>query len=104
MEEKNHIDIELPQEEAKGSYCNLSIITHSPNEFVIDFLKILPGIPKAIVTERVIMTPENTKRLAEAIAENVRKYEDKFGPIALHDSSEASNEIPIGFNNSKSKS
>ena len=83
MADNKQLDIELGSEVAKGSYCNLSIITHSPNEFVLDFLKILPGFPKAVVTERIIMTPENAKRLRDALADNIGKYENQFGPIQL---------------------
>ena len=62
----------------------MSIITHSPNEFVADFVEVLPGIPKAPVVSRIIMTPENAKRLYKALQDNVSKYEEKFGEIHLH--------------------
>ncbi len=99
MEDNKQLDIELNSDVAKGSYCNLSIITHSPNEFVLDFLKILPGFPKAVVTERIIMTPENAKRLASALADNIGKYEEHFGSISLHNP-----EIAIPIKQSQNKS
>ena len=101
MADNKQLDIELGSEVAKGSYCNLSIITHSPNEFVLAFLKILPGFPKAVVTERIIMTPENAKRLRDALADNIGKYESHFGEIQLHNPEPA---VPIGFNPSENKS
>ena len=101
MADNKQLDIELNSEVAKGSYCNLSIITHSPNEFVLDFLKILPGFPKAVVTERLIMTPENAKRLRDALADNVGKFESHFGEIVLHNPEPS---VPIGFNPSSNKS
>ncbi|MCI1720894.1 MAG: DUF3467 domain-containing protein [Bacteroidales bacterium] len=104
MENDNKLNIELSPEVAKGSYSNLSIITHSSNEFIIDFVKMLPGIPKAIVSDRIIMTPENIKRLYHALGENIGKYESKFGAIQLHDAEPGVPNIPTGFNNPNVKS
>ena len=72
MEEKqeNNVNIELSEEVATGVYSNLAIITHSPSEFVSDFIQMMPGVPKGKVRSRVIMTPENAKRLVEALKEN----------------------------------
>ena len=88
------INIELGEKEAEGIYSNLAIITHSPAEFVIDFTRILPGVPKARVQARVIMTPQHTKLLLNAIKDNIQKYEEKFGEIKIH-GEESSN--PFGF-------
>ncbi len=102
MAEDKQLDIELSSKDvANGSYCNLSVITHSPSEFVLDFLKILPGFQKAVVTERIIMTPDNAKRLRDALADNISKYESHFGQITVHNPEPA---IPIGFNPSENKS
>jgi len=101
MADNKQLDIELNSEVAKGSYSNLSIITHSPSEFVLDFLKILPGVPKAVVSERIIMTPENAKRLRDALADNISKYEAHFGEINVHNPAP---QVPIGFNPSENKS
>ncbi len=81
MENNQKINIELPEEVAEGSYSNLAIITHSPSEFILDFAKILPGVPKAKVKSRVVMTPLHAKRLFRALADNIKKYESTFGPI-----------------------
>ena len=84
MEEKkeNQVNIELSEEIATGVYSNLSIITHSPSEFVCDFIQMMPGVPKGKVRSRVIMTPQNAKRLVNALAENLQKYEQNFGAIS----------------------
>lgn len=82
---ENQINIELNEETASGIYSNLAIITHSQAEFVADFVQMLPGMPKAIVKSRIIMTPQNAKRLMRALIENVQKYEQSMGPINDHD-------------------
>ena len=76
-----HIDIELSEEVAEGTYSNLAIITHSQSEFVIDFIKIMPGVPKARVKSRILLTPQHAKRLAKALADNVSKFEQVHGKI-----------------------
>jgi hypothetical protein len=84
MSEQNkqsQIDIELTPEVADGIYSNLAIITHSASEFFIDFVRLLPGVPKNPVKSRIILTPQHAKRLMEALADNVRKYEERFGSI-----------------------
>jgi|ERR1043165_9766 hypothetical protein len=78
---ENQLNIELPEEIAEGVYSNLAIISHSPQEFVIDFVRIMPGIPKAKVKSRVVVTPEHAKRLMKALIDNVKKYESQFGTI-----------------------
>jgi len=77
----NQINIELPEDVAQGVYSNLAIITHSSSEFVIDFVRIMPGVPKAKVKSRVVLTPEHAKRLLHALQDNVKKYEMQYGPI-----------------------
>lgn len=77
----NQINIELNEEVAQGTYSNLAIITHSTSEFVIDFVRIMPGIPKAQVKSRIILTPEHAKRLVAALQDNIGKYEAVNGPI-----------------------
>ncbi|MEA1885751.1 MAG: DUF3467 domain-containing protein [Bacteroidota bacterium] len=78
---KNQINIELNEEVAQGIYSNLAVITHSSSEFVIDFVRIMPGIKKAQVKSRVILTPEHAKRLLGALTDNIKKYESVHGPI-----------------------
>jgi hypothetical protein len=81
---QQQINIELGEKEAEGVYSNLAIITHSPAEFVIDFTRVLPGVPKARVHARVIMTVQHAKLLLRALEDNIAKYEMKFGEIKIH--------------------
>ena len=73
--------IELSPEVAQGTYSNLAIITHSSSEFIVDFVRMLPGVPKASVKSRVILAPEHAKRLLFALQDNIAKYETVHGPI-----------------------
>jgi hypothetical protein len=75
------INIELPEEIAEGEYSNLAIITHSNQEFVLDFIRMAPGVPKAKVKARIILTPQHAKRFMQALADNVRKFEQANGEI-----------------------
>lgn len=77
------INIELGEKEAEGIYSNLAIITHSPAEFVVDFTRVLPGIPKAKVHARIIMTPQHAKLLLQALEDNIDKFEKRFGEIKI---------------------
>ncbi|MBN2662267.1 MAG: DUF3467 domain-containing protein [Bacteroidales bacterium] len=93
--QQNRIEIELSDEIAQGIYSNLAIISHSPSEFVLDFVRIVPGAPKAKVKSRIILSPERAKALFEALADNIKKYENNFGKIK---SMNAQNPIvPINF-------
>lgn len=80
-QKSNQISIELNEEVSQGVYSNLAIITHSSAEFVIDFVRIMPGVPKAQVKSRIILTPEHAKRLAAALEDNITKYESVHGII-----------------------
>ena len=75
------INIELGEKEAEGIYSNLAIITHSPAEFIIDFTRVVPGVPKAKVYSRVITTPQHAKMLLKALKDNIEKFEARFGEI-----------------------
>ena len=77
----NQLNIELTEETAEGIYANLAMIAHSSSEFVIDFIRLMPGVTKAKVKSRIVITPEHAKRLLMALQENVTKYEANFGPI-----------------------
>ena len=79
--QNNQINIELSEEIAEGIYSNLAIITHSNAEFVVDFVRVLPGVPKAKVKSRIILTPEHAKRLMAALTENIAKFEAIHGVI-----------------------
>lgn len=77
----NQINIELTEDVAEGIYSNLAIISHSHSEFVLDFIRLMPNVPKARVKSRMILTPTHAKRLMKALADNVKKYEAQFGVI-----------------------
>ena len=85
MSEEQHkegqLNIELDEKIAEGTYSNLAIINHSISEFIVDFINIMPGVPKARVKSRIILTPQHAKRLAKALADNVRKFELANGEI-----------------------
>ncbi|MDD3788628.1 MAG: DUF3467 domain-containing protein [Petrimonas sp.] len=83
FKEENQIQIELTDDIAQGTYSNLAIISHSSSEFVVDFVRIVPGIPKAKVKSRIILTPEHAKRLLFALKENIDKFEKMNGTIHL---------------------
>jgi hypothetical protein len=89
---KGQINIDLPEDIAEGIYANLAIITHSRSEFVIDFVKMLPGIPKAKVKSRIILTPQHAKRLARALQDNLKKFESMHGIIK-----EADTDMPFSL-------
>lgn len=78
------IDIELNEEVAQGTYSNLAIISHSTSEFVFDFVRMMPGMPKAQVKSRIILTPEHAKRLLFSLQENINRYETMVGRIVMH--------------------
>ena len=78
---ENNINIELDESIAQGLYSNLVIVNHSPTEFVLDFINVMPGAPKAKVRSRIILTPEHTKKFINALDENLDKYEKSFGKI-----------------------
>jgi hypothetical protein len=98
MEDKNkqapvNINIELPEDVAEGIYSNLAIITHSNSEFIIDFIRIMPGVPKAKVKSRILLTPQHAKRLMKALKDNVTKFESINGTIEDTDA----NVLPMSF-------
>lgn len=86
-EKKNGVNgdlqIELKEEIASGIYANLAVISHSSSEFILDFIRVLPGLPKPSVQSRIIMAPEHAKRLLRALEENIGNYERVFGPITM---------------------
>lgn len=81
IKNQNQFNIELSEDVAEGTYSNLAVITHSPAEFVIDFIRIMPGVPKSKVKSRIILTPEHAKRFVAALNDNISKYESVHGPI-----------------------
>ena len=94
QQKQQQINVELGEKEAEGIYSNLALITHSPAEFVIDFTRMLPGVPKTKVYARIIMTPQHAKSLLRALEENIKKYESSFGEIRILGDSKSK---PFGF-------
>lgn len=90
------INVELGEKEAEGIYSNLALISHSPGEFVLDFTRVLPGVPKTKVYARVVMTPQHAKSFLRALEENVARYEKQYGEIKVH-SNQAQMQKQIGF-------
>jgi len=83
QQQEQKIDIHLSEEVAQGVYTNLAIITHSHVEFILDFVSLMPGLPKGVVRSRIIVTPQNAKQLLFALQDNIQKFEAKNGKIAL---------------------
>lgn len=86
------INIELDEQTAQGIYSNLAIINHSQSEFVIDFVTIMPGVPKSKVKSRIVLTPQHAKRLLKALGENINRFEQAHGEI------KEQNQPPIPIN------
>ena len=78
------LQVELREPESEGIYANLAIISHSPSEMIIDFARVLPGVQKARVLSRIIMTPQHAKMMHRALSDNLKKFENQYGEITLH--------------------
>ena len=92
--QEQKLDLNMTEEVAQGIYSNLAVITHSDNEFILDFVAMLPGLQKSNVRSRVIMTPQNAKRLLAALSDNIRKFEETHGAISANTTAR----LPIGGN------
>ncbi len=77
----NNINIQLNEAVAMGAYCNLALVNHSPSEFVLDFIQLMPGVQQANVRSRVILAPLHAKRVLNALQQNIANYEQQFGEI-----------------------
>ena len=95
--EENKLNINLTPEIAEGVYSNLVIVSHSSSEFVLDFVRMMPGIKQANVKSRVILTPEHAKKLLFALQDNIGKYENQFGKIQLAGTPVPGSTIPMSF-------
>ena len=80
---KKQIKIELDESVGQGEYANFAIVSHTPAEFIMDFVRILPGMQKSKVKSRVIISPLHTKTFLSALKDNIEKYEKKFGEIKI---------------------
>lgn len=78
---QQQINVDLPEDIAEGIYSNLAMIAHSNSEFVVDFIRMMPGVPKASVKSRIIITPEHAVRFLAALQDNIDRYEENFGTI-----------------------
>lgn len=90
------LDIELTEEIAEGTYSNFAIITHSQSEFILDFIRMMPGVPKGKVKSRIILAPHHAKRLLMALGDNLARYEANFGEVELDEMQGHSN-LPLNF-------
>ena len=97
---KNRIDIELSESVAEGTYANLAMIAYSGSEFVIDFIRLMPGFSKAKVKSRIVITPEHAKRLQRVLEDNLHKYEETFGTIK---EGEGTSNFPTSFGPSEAE-
>lgn len=97
---QQRINIELGEKEAEGTYANMVMIGHSPTEIIFDFIRIMPGMPKAKVQSRVIMTPAHAKMMNKTLTENLAKFEKQFGEIKVHGGPDALHGKNIGFESS----
>ncbi len=95
--EEQKMQINLAPEVAEGTYANLAIIAHSSSEFVIDFVRTMPGVKQANVKSRIILTPEHAKRLLFALQDNISKYEQQFGKIELNGRPNPGSTLPLSF-------
>lgn len=93
--EEKQLQIDLSPEIAEGIYSNFAVIAHSPSDFVVDFIRMVPGVQKAQVKSRIIMTPENAKRLLLALEDNIKKYESVYGQIKLNNAGNYAPPMPI---------
>lgn len=93
-QKESQLEIELSEEIAEGTYSNFAIISHSNSEFIIDFARILPGVPKAKVKSRIVLMPQHAKRLLMALSDNINKFEDMFGTIEIQEGKQG---FPMNF-------
>lgn len=93
---KKQLNIELSEKVAEGTYANLAVITHSTSEFVLDFIRVMPGLPKANVKSRVVLSPEHAKRLMHALQDNISKYEARHGKIQTPGDAQGGG-VPLSF-------
>lgn len=92
--QRQDLNIELPEDVAQGNYSNLAIISHSTSEFIIDFAAVLPGLQKATVKSRIILTPEHAKRLLYSLQDNITRYENAIGKIEIPKPQQGEGAIP----------
>ncbi|TVR76737.1 MAG: DUF3467 domain-containing protein [Chitinophagaceae bacterium] len=97
VKQQGQMNIELSEDVSEGVYSNLAIITHSHAEFVVDFVRMMPGVPKAKVKSRIILTPQHAKRLLHALSDNIKKYEKLHGEIEDKGGQAGQGGMPMNF-------
>jgi hypothetical protein len=97
MAEQNQLKINIAQDKAQGVFANLALIAHTPTEFVLDFAQIMPGVPQANVVARVIVTPDQAKKILAALQNNIGQYEQKFGTIQPVGGPAKNSTLPLTF-------
>lgn len=95
--EEQKMNINLTPEVAEGTYANLAIIAHSSSEFIVDFIRMMPGVKQGNVKSRIILTPEHAKKLLFALQDNISKYEQQFGAIKITGKPTPGSTIPMSF-------
>ena len=95
QKEGQPLDIELNEEVAEGIYSNFAIITHSQTEFIVDFVRMMHGVPKGKVKSRIVLAPQHAKRLLMALGDNMHRYEENFGNVDIAENQEPN--IPLNF-------
>lgn len=95
--EEQKLNINIPSDVAEGTYANLAIISHSASEFILDFVRMVPGVTVANVKSRVIITPDQAKKLMLALQDNVKKYEKQYGVIQTSGNPTPGTTIPMSF-------
>ena len=97
MLEQKELKINIAQDKAQGVFANLALIAHTPTEFVLDFAQIMPGVPQANVVSRVIVTPDQAKKILGALQNNIAQYEKKFGVIQPIGGPVPNSTLPLSF-------
>ena len=80
---KHQIKIEIDENTGQGEYVNFAVVTHSIAEFIMDFIRVLPGVPKSKVKSRVVISPIHAKTFMLALKDNIKKFENKYGEIKI---------------------
>ncbi len=99
QQKPQQLNIEIGEKESEGIYSNLALITHSPQEIILDFARVMPNVPKSKIYARIIMTPAHAKMLLKALEDNLKKFEAQFGQVKLQGIEEKN----IGFQAGKSE-
>jgi len=94
QEKPNNLNLTISDQVAEGCYSNLVVITHSPNDFVLDFAQVMPGNQNAVVRRRIVMTPFHAKQFMMALGSNIQNFEKQFGTIEAPEAANSANAIP----------